>query len=108
MKTLKYFLAIILIVGLTATMVHAADVVLKAKITNMIEKTDRNGNQYIRFIVDQERELSGIKYTSGIPVLAFGATVEKARSYGVGDTLECIARHREYKSRESYTVMSFM
>ena len=108
MKLMKYFLTIALIIGLTISVVHAIEVVLKVEITDMVEKVDKNGNSYVRFIAQIDRELDGIQYQTGVPIMAFGGAVEKARTYAVGDTLECIAKYREWNSRESYTILAFM
>lgn len=105
---MKYFLTIALIIGLTISMVHAVDIVLKVQITDMVEKVDKNGNPYVRFIAQVTRELQGITYETGVPIMAFGGAVEKAREYKIGDTLECIAKYREFGSRESYTILAYM
>ncbi len=109
MKNLmRYGLAIMLIVGLTITMAHAKDVSLNVKITDMVEKVDKNGNPYIRFIAEVTRTLEGITYQTGVPIMAFGSAVEKARTYKVGDNLKCIAKYKEFGSRDSYTILTFL
>lgn len=87
---------------------QSAEQKLEAKITNMVEATDRNGNPYIRFIVEETRKLQGVDYTVGVPVMAFGATVEKARTMKIGDTISAIVQKRTYQSRESYTILAWL
>lgn len=86
----------------------AKDKVLEATVTAMVESTDKNGNQYIRFIVGENRSLEGIDYTVGVPVMAFGDQLDKAQSYSIGDTIKCIVQGREFQGRTSYTILSFM
>jgi len=108
MRKLQVILAIMLIVGLTATMAIAKEEILDVKITDMVEKVDRNGNTYVRFIAEFDREIKGQPYTTGIPIMAFGSTVAQAQTLGVGDQLKCVAQYRVYNSRESYTILAWM
>ncbi len=107
-KFLTCFLAMVLIIGLTTSMVYAKEVILEVAISDMTESLDKNGNTYVRFIAQMDRKLQGVEYQTGIPIMVFGNTlVEKALTYKVGDTLKCIAKYREYQGRESYTVLAF-
>lgn len=106
----KFFgclLVIALVVGLTTSTVMAKDVVLEVTISDMVERVDKNGNTYIRFIAEMDRKLQGVEYKTGIPIMAFGKLAKKAMEYAIGDTLKCIAKYREYQSRESYTILAF-
>ena len=86
----------------------AEDMILKTKITSATESVDKNGNSYMRFIVDEQRTLQGVQYTVGVPVMAFATTYEKAKDLKAGDTLNAIVKKREWQSRESYTILSFL
>ena len=109
MKLLKYVLVILLIVAFTMpTMALAKEDLLDVEITNMVEKVDKNGNPYIRFIAQMSRETKGHQYDVGVPIMAFGGAVEKGRSYTVGDQLKCIAKYREFGSSESYTIIAYI
>jgi hypothetical protein len=106
---MRKFLVVALIIGLILpAMAMSAEVVLDVTITDMVEKTDKNGNDYVRFIAEMPKELQGTQYTVGTPIMAFGAAVEKAKTYSVGDTLKCIAKYREWNSRESYTILAYL
>jgi hypothetical protein len=102
-------LALIIIALIVAfvPMAHSADKILDAKITSMVERVDKNGNDYVRFIVDETRTLNGVEYSVGVPVMAFGSTVAAAKDYKAGDNLKCIVQGREYQGRQSYTILSF-
>jgi len=102
-------LAVIMtMLAFTAPKVMAGEKVLEATISNMVESVDRNGNAYIRFIVEESRMLQGVKYPVGVPVMAFGTNVEKARTLKIGDTLKAVVQEREYNSRQSYTILAWL
>ena len=86
----------------------SADKVLETKISDMVERTDRNGDQYVRFIVEETRTTAGVSYPAGVPVMAFGHLVEKAKTMNTGDTLKCVVQEREYQGRKSYTILAFI
>lgn len=99
---------VLFILAFAVPQVQAAEQKLEAKITNMVEAVDRNGNAYIRFIVEEQKMLQGVKYTVGIPVMAFGANVEKARTLKIGDTINAIVQKRTFNSRDSYTILAWL
>ena len=96
----------VLALALIAPMAYSAEI-LNAKITSMVERIDKNGNDYVRFIVNEDKTLNGTKYTVGVPVMAFGDLVKKAQNFKKGDTLKCIVQVREYKGNQSYTILAF-
>jgi len=89
-----------------AGMAMAEDVALKGKITGVAEATDRNGNAYIRVIVEEERDMNGVKYTAGVPVMFFGSHVDTGKTLQAGDTINCIATVRWFQGRKSYTYLA--
>lgn len=91
-----------------ASPVLSADKVLEAKITDMVQRIDKNGQEYVRFIVQEPRTMQGVEYSVGVPVMAFGQTVTKAKTLKTGDTINCVVSSREYQGRTSYTIMAFL
>jgi hypothetical protein len=85
---------------------NAKEVILDGPVQNVVTRLDKNGNEYTRVIVTVERELNGNKYTTGVPLMAFGieqsATVKNLQK---GDSIKAIARYNEYKGRESYSLI---
>ena len=70
---------------------------------------DKNGHEYVRLIINEERNMNGISYEKGVPVMAFGDLVEPAKSYNAGDQLKAIANYRQLPDgRESYSVIQFV
>ena len=106
---MKKLIVALMIIGLLASVTPAVakEVALDVKITSMVEKVDKNGQPYIRFIAQFPKELQGVSYEVGMPIMAFGGAVEQARSYSEGDQLKCIAKFREWNSRESYTILAY-
>lgn len=106
----KKLLPILVIVALlfTAGLAVAEEVMLEVTIDSATEAIDKNGNPYVRFIVTENRTMKGITYPIGVPVMAFGSTVEEAQTLKAGDTLKAIASKREYQNRDSYTILTFL
>jgi len=84
------------------------DVVLTAEIREVVLALDRNGRQYVRVIVSEERTLNGIAYQVGVPVMAFGRQVEKAKILKKGQILKAICKKREFHGEVSYTILTIV
>jgi len=106
----KHLIVILAIVALVMTsgVALSADQMLEAKIQSATESIDKNGNPYVRFIIEEQRTMQGVTYSVGVPVMAFGPTVEQAQTLKAGDTLKAIVKKREWQSRESYTILAFL
>jgi len=100
-------LAVILVMFLPAT-APAEDVLLNARIQDVAIALDKNGKQYVRIIVNEERSLKGIAYEVGVPVLGFGSHVEKARSLKKGDTLKAVCDRKESQGRITYFILKLV
>ena len=88
--------------------VQAADIVIDAKIDSATTAIDKNGNEYVRFIVNETRTIQGVSYEVGVAVLAFGGVVKAAKSLKDGDTLKAICSQREFQGRKSYTILKLL
>ena len=98
-------LVIMLVLSLSIPAAHAKDVVIKAQVTSVTKALDKNGNSYTRIIVEESRELNGIAYTSGVPVMAFSEIAGQVKGLKAGDTLHVIAAKRTFEGRDSYTIL---
>ena len=102
-------LVVTLAVMLTiTTQAYSKDVMLETKIQNISVNLDKNGNQYVRIIVEEKKELNGIAYKVGVPVMAFGDMVDQARNLIEGDSIKAICSAGEYKGRTSYTLLAII
>jgi hypothetical protein len=85
-----------------------AEQLMTAKIESTTVAKDKNGNEYIRFIVAEQKEVGGVKYAKTIPVLAFRENVGQAKAMRAGDTLKAVVSHNALPDgRESYRIMAF-
>ncbi len=87
---------------------YAEDMVLTGKIQDVVQAVDKNQKPYVRVIVTAEKTLHGISYEVGVPVMAFGNQVEKARALKKGDTLKAVCDKRETEGRTSYTLLKIV
>lgn len=86
----------------------AEDKVLNAPIDSVSVKLDKNGAEYVRVIVKETRELSGISYPATTPVMFFGDMAQQGKALKVGDTLKAIVNGREYRGNVSYTAIKLL
>ena len=61
-----------------------------------------------RIMVNEGRELNGVKYTTQVPAMAFGEMVAKAKAVKTGDHVKMIVSERKYQDRTSLTVIDFV
>ena len=106
----KFFviLSIIAVLFCFTTTAIAADVVIKSKIQSITTALDKNGNEYVRIIVNEARKLQGVEYSTGVAVMAFRLHVDAVKHLKEGDTLNAICSEREYKGRTSYTILKLL
>ena len=105
---MKRFLAVLALVLMFAAPALAVDKILNDKIDSATVAIDKNGNQYVRFIVNETRKLQGVEYQVGVPVMAFGSMVAKAKTLKAGDKIKAVVASREYKGNTSYTLRAFL
>ena len=104
MKTLLIaVLAIMLCVGVAV----AEEIEINTTVDSVITKLDRNGNEYTRCIITEQREKNGISYQKTLAVMFFGEHSATAKTLKAGDSLHGIADLGSYQGRESYTWLAF-
>lgn len=85
-----------------------AEQLLTAKVDSATIAKDKNGAEYVRLIIAEQKEVGGVKYQKTVPVLAFREHVAQAKSLRAGDTLKAIVSHSALPDgRESYRIMAF-
>jgi hypothetical protein len=85
----------------------AADEALTFKPSSVTVSKDRNGQEYVRMIYGETRELNGIKYSTGASVNAYGENVAAAKKFKAGDTVSCVVSKKNYNGTIYYTVLAF-
>ena len=103
-KTVVSVLAIVFILS-TVVVALALDSMVTAPISKVDTLIDKNGAEYVRIVITEDRSLNGVKYQTEALVMAFGGQVEEAKGLKAGDTFNGICSSREYKGSLSYTVL---
>ena len=108
MAVLSVVFCVAFIMLYTPSSAQAAEKVLDATIDTITESVDKNGNPYIRIIIQESRAIQGNDYIVGIPVMCFRDTVAKARELSPGDSFKAVVQPREYQGRSSYTLLKWL
>ena len=95
-------------IAFTIQSAAAADLMLDTTVKSVTIATDKNSNDYVRFIIVEDKELNGIAYKADTVVMVFGSIVETAKGYSNGDPLKAIVSQNEYKGRTNYSVIAFV
>lgn len=90
-----------------STPAKAEDMVITFKPSSVSVLKDRNGNEYVRMIWGQEKELNGVKYAAGASVNAYRELAAQAKLYKQGDTVTAVVSKKDYNGTEYYTVLAF-
>lgn len=83
---------------------QAEDIRIDATVDSVTVSTDKNGNQYVRIIIIEARDLDGIEYKAGTPVMFFGENVETGKQLQKGDKISAIVNKQMYRGSPSYTI----
>jgi len=87
----------------------AEDKLLEAVAKQVVVKIDKNGNHFMRVIIEEERTIKGIKYTATVPVNFFGDLYDQAeKTITKGQSFKVIANKRFYKDNPYYTVLAII
>jgi hypothetical protein len=105
---MKKICTLIVLALIITTPAFAKDVMLQSTITRADTVLDKNGNEYVRLIVTEERDLNGVKYETEVPVMAFGKQVSEAKDFKAGDKFKGICASRLYEDRTSYTILKVL
>ena len=108
---MKKALALMIVIGLVLSAIPAiaADKLLDVKITNAVEKVDKNGNPYMRLSFDEEKTLGATKYNESKTIMVFSDKLGlvKALDIKAGSNLKAVCSENEYKGRMGYVLVAF-
>lgn len=85
--------------------VNAAEEAKTFTVDSRTDAIDKNGEPYVRFIVTEERDMNGMTYEVGIPVMAFGDTVPMVQNIQAGDQLTAVVSVQQYQGRENWRIL---
>lgn len=101
-------IAMIMAIAILTVTADAGDKLLDTTIDSVTVALDKNTNEYVRFIITEDRKIGGVAYKRSLPVMAFGNHVDSAKAYQAGDQLKAIVNHRKLADgRESYTILGY-
>lgn len=103
-KIVSLFVILFALLAFTSV-VLAEDVVLNTTVERAIVKKDKNGNAYVRVLIQDKRELNGVTYDKTTSVMAFGDQVTAASKLKKGDTLKAIVAKSEFRGGVSYQLL---
>ena len=107
---MKKALVLMIIIGLILAAVPAiaADKMLDVRITNAVEKVDKNGNPYMRLSFDEEKTLGATKYNESKTIMVFSDKIGliKALDIKAGSHLKAVCSENEYKGRMGYVFIA--
>lgn len=108
MKRLWVMMIMVLCFTVMVTGALATESMLTGKVSGLTVAKDKNGAEYVRWLVNESRTLDGIVYSISLPVMAFGAEAKEAKALKNGDNFKVISQKRYFENRESYTVIKFV
>jgi len=94
--------AIIAMALMIAIPVMAEDVILNTTIDSVTAAIDKNGDEYVRVIIVEDRVLQGVSYTATVPLMFFGEMAAQAKDLKKGQAIRVLANKKEYKGNHSY------
>lgn len=111
-KTMKKNIAIIVVMAMilmtSAITALAADKLLDVKITNVVEKNDKNGNPYMRLSFNVSKKLGNIDYNETQSIMVFSDKVDLIKKMGIksGSQFKAVCSENEYKGRMGYILIA--
>jgi hypothetical protein len=109
MRKLAITMMVIMTICLAVGAAMAGDSIINTTVDSATVAMTKNGNEYVRFIITEQRKLDGVAYDRSLPLMAFGDLVQPAKAYKAGDPIKVVASYRKLPDgRESYTILSFI
>lgn len=102
-----FILTMIAVAGIISP-ASAADTIKDIQISSTHTAIDKNGNEYVRLIIQEPRELNGFKYNADVVVMAFGTAVARAKQLKAGDTIKAVLAENMYQGKKNYRVQQFL
>ena len=107
MKKLITVAAMVIVVVMIGTC-QAKDQIIDLKISKIMSKVDKNGDDYNVIIVEVPKTLNGIAYNGSMVVMSFSTTYEQSAILKAGENLRAIVNIRKYQGRNSATLLAIL
>jgi hypothetical protein len=107
MKKLFAVLTLMAAVIMFTSVAMAAEVTLQGTVDSTVVAKTKADKEYVRLIVNESKELNGMKFNKQSVVMAFDpAIVAKAKSLKAGDPIKAVCSSKEYNGRTSYQILA--
>jgi len=68
---------------------------------------DKNGKEYARVIISEEKVLSGYKYKTSVTMTAFNSeAISQLKNKTAGETFKTIVQERSYRGNKTYLILA--
>jgi hypothetical protein len=107
-SAMKKFAALFVVIAILCCVgiASAKDIVINQEIKAIAFKNDKNGNQYVRIFVEQDRTLNGISYKRDIALMGFGDVVAPLKAYKKGQKVKLVVSEGEFRGNPSYRILA--
>jgi saccharopine dehydrogenase-like NADP-dependent oxidoreductase len=86
----------------------AGERIVDLPITQKVVALDKNGQEYTRLIVTENKVIQGVSYPLGIPAMGFGEMHISLQDLNVGDNLKAVVQDRNFQGRSSLTILKLI
>jgi len=86
----------------------AADKLIQTTVQDVVKKLDKNGNPYVRIMINEKRSLNGVEYEAGVMVMAFSETVAAAEALQKGQEFKAVVAENDYRGNKSYVLRAIV
>ena len=107
-KTYSAIACLIVIMILSTIAIASADQILVTKVDQVTVKLDKNGNEYTRLLITENKTLEGIKYTDKTSIMCFQPLSNDVKSLKAGQTVKLIVKPQTYQGNQSYTAIALI
>lgn len=107
MKKISMSILVVAIIMITST-ANAGDVLGTYKVQQVSEGISKAGNKFVRIIVDEQREINGVKYSAATQIMAFGTLIDSAKAVKPGSTMKAVVTEGEYQGRRSMVLQCIL
>ena len=106
---MKKLITLVAIITLAITSVAVAkDTIIDLKVSKIITKQDKNGDDFKILIVKIPQNLNGTRYEGSMPIMAFSDTLDLVANLEVGQNLKAVVSIRPYQGRDSATLIAIL
>lgn len=85
----------------------AGDHIVTGTLKSVAVAQDKNGRDYVRLVIPEQKQLNGVKYEEEVLIFAFGNTIERARTLKAGDKVSMIVNTSQRNGYDNHRLIAF-